>query len=326
MKPSKTHYVAILVVCALLLCTPLSAQPAANVLNDLPTAIDRMVENHHLPSVVVGMGSFTYGDTQLPTPFSRWLEDELRMALTKTSHMKLFDKQVAAAMDPSILQLYKEFFGVERADAIMYGKYSIEGTSIRIRISLTDLATGGLISETHYAIPEEALPKKISVVPSTAAVQTASSLNSLISEQAKDFVLSLSTDRGKGAAYKDGEKLVLLVSSSRDAYLKIYHVDANGVAQRIWPNRFGGSGRIRAGQAMTFPGPSDGFEYILGRPYGTEYIKAIASILPFSTMEADFTDLAGEAHNAILKGFSVVSDSGSDPTRAEALVVYEILP
>jgi len=54
---------------------------------------------------------------------------------------------------------------------------------------------------------------------------------------------------------------------------KIYHVDVNGVAQLIWPNRFGGSGKIKAGEALKFPGPNDKFQYVLGRPYGTEYIK-----------------------------------------------------
>ena len=115
----------------------------------------------------------------------------------------------------------------------------------------------------------------------------------------------------------------MLVTSSKDAYLKIYHVDVNGVAQLIWPNRFGGSGKIKAGEALKFPGPNDKFQYVLGRPYGTEYIKAVASTKPFATMEADFSDLQGSAVAAISRGLTVVS---SDTTRAEALVVYEILP
>lgn len=295
---------------------------------DLPSMLDHMLDNHYLPSAQVGMGSFTFEDSQLPTPFARWFEDELRLALARTTKMKLFDKQVAAAMEPAIRAQYAAFFGQDRADSILYGKYQQESQCVVVTLALTDLATGGLISEIRYTVPQQAIPSDIAVRPSLKTVQTAVSLSQLASavpgrNSDADFMLSLSTDRGVGAVYRDGENLVLYLTSNKDAYLKIYHVDVNGVAQLIWPNRFGGSGEIKAGQAMTFPDSNDKFRYALGRPYGTEYIKAIASTKPFATREADFSDLQGGAAEAITRGLSVVSN---DATRAEALVVYEISP
>ena len=60
--------------------------PASNDTDDisLPALLDHMLDNHYLPSVQVALGSFTYADTQLPTPFARWFEDELRLALGRT--------------------------------------------------------------------------------------------------------------------------------------------------------------------------------------------------------------------------------------------------
>jgi hypothetical protein len=87
--------------------------------------------------------------------------------------------------------------------------------------------------------------------------------------------------------------------------------------------RFKGGDQIKAGQAMRFPGSEDKFSYVLGMPFGTEYIKAITSTKPFATMEADFSDLQGPAAAAITRGLSVVA---SDSTRAEALAVYAIMP
>jgi hypothetical protein len=295
---------------------------------DLPALLDHMLDNHYMPSVQVGMGSFTYGDTQLPTPFARWFEDELRLALAQTARMKLFDRQVAAAMDPAIRAQYAEFFGQDRADSILYGKYAEDAGGVAVTLSLTDLATGALIAEKRYEVPRSAVPPDVAVRPSLKTVQTAAGLSQLVPGAAgqtavSDFVLSLSADRGVGAVYRDGEKLTLYITSNKDAYLKIYHVDVNGIAQLIWPNRFGGSGRIKAGEALKFPGPVDKFQYVLGRPYGTEYIKAVASTRPFASMEADFSDLQGTAAAAITRGLSVVS---GDTTRAEALAVYEILP
>lgn len=322
---------AVLTLVALLLVFigSVAAQEASGVLRDLPPLLDHMLDNHYMPSVQVGMGSFTYGDTQLPTPFARWFEDELRLALAQTTKMKLFDKQVAAAMDPAIRAQYAEFFGKDRADSILYGKYSQSDGGVLVTMSLTDLATGGLIAETRYLVQRGAFSQDISVQPSVATVQTATALSQLASGAggqtvgADGLALSLSTNRGVGATYRDGEKLVLYITSNKDAYLKIYHIDVNGVAQLIWPNRFGGLGRIKAGEALTFPGRSDKFQYVLGRPFGTEYIKAVASTAPFATMEADFSDLQGSAAAAITRGLTVVS---SDASRAEALAVYEILP
>jgi hypothetical protein len=293
-----------------------------------------MLDNHYMPSAQVGMGSFTYADTQLPTPFSRWFEDELRIALGQTAKVKLFDKHVAAAMDPAIRAQYAQFFGTDRADSILYGKYVQAEGGVQVTLSLVDLATGALIAERRYLVPSGVVPTSASIQPNLATLQTAASLTNLAtaiegadsrdkSEKREDFAISLSTDRGIGAVYRDGEKLVLYVTSNKDAYLKIYHVDLNGSAQLIWPNRFGGAGKIKAGEALIFPKKGDPFQYVLGRPYGTEFIKAVASTKPFATMEADFSDLQGSAASAISRGLSVVS---TDASRAEALAVYEILP
>ena len=170
------------------------------------------------------------------------------------------------------------------------------------------------------------VPTQVGIKPTTQTILAASSLANLSGTQSGDptFTVSLSTDRGPGATYRNGEIMTLFFTSSKDAYLKLYHIDANGVAQLIWPNRFGGSGRVVAGEPLSFPGPGDSFRFIISPPYGTEYIKAIASTVPFATREADFTDLSGDARQAITRGISIVSTTAL--TRAEALVVYEILP
>ncbi len=294
---------------------------------ELSAFLDGMTADYYKPSMTAALGSFSYADTQLPTPFSRWLEDELRQALAKTARIKLFDKQVAAAMDPSIRAMYKDFFGAEKVDSLIYGKYKNDQGSAHVTISITDLSTGQLIAERPVVFASSRLPRDMRVEPTLQTIQAASSLASLAGGAASpnsDFTLSMVSDRGIGATYRDGESLSLLITCSKDAYLKIYHVDVNGVAQLIWPNRFGGSGRIAKGEAMRFPAETDRFTYKLGAPYGTEYVKAIASLAPFKTMEADFSDLEGQPELAITRGLSVESTNAAN--HAEAMVVYEILP
>lgn len=245
----------------LFLCLAAVAAQVPSEATDLAVFLDAMTADYYKPTITVGMGSFTYADTMLPTPFARWFEDELRLALTKTVNLKLFDKQVAAAMDPSIKAKYQDFFGSEVVDSLLYGKYIADGRSVLATISLTDLSTGQLIAEKNFLMPAAQLPPGARVEPTMQTLQTASSLKSLTAgTSASDpgFSLSMSSDRGTGATY------------------------------------------------------------------GTEYIKAIASTAPFATMEPDFADLAGSAPVAITRGLSVVSTSASN--RAEAMVVYEILP
>lgn len=328
LKMRSTGFLLILIV--------LASVASAQSIPELSPLLESMAAGHYKPSLTVGMGSFTYADTGMPTPFARWIEDELRAALTETPHLKLFDKQVAAAMDPSIRAHYEGFFGEGRVDCLLYGSYAARGSAVEVRMSLTDLGTGQLIAERRIDIDARRLPEGMGIEPTLQAIRTAEILAGIgqgaqagqgagASQGAdQELAISMSTDRGSGAVYRDGERLTLFITSNRDAWLKLYHVDARGVAQLIWPNRFGGSGRIAKGEAMRFPAVGDRFVYKLGAPYGTEYIKAIASISPFSTLEPDFSDLAGPATAAITRGLSVVSTAPAD--RAAALVVYEITP
>ena len=342
MPESRISMLLAAVVASAFFANPVYAQPAparpvpaptfasglTPALPDLHEKLDFLQDGIYLNPVVAGMGSFTYADTQLPSPFARWFEGELRLAFSRTDRISLFDRLLGAAMDPLLRELYKKFLESDHVNSILYGRYSLEGNSVRVTMSLTDLATGILLKETLYQVPLAAVPSDIGIRPSSETSQSATELTQLVPAGARQgipFALAIAADRGVGATYRDGEKLTLFVTSTEDAYLKLYHVDVNGIAQRIWPNRFGGSGRIAAGQMMKFPSSSDGFQYILGRPYGTEYIKAVACTQPFATMEAPDTDLSGPPATVITRGLPPVASTAS-ATWAEALVVYEILP
>ena len=201
-----------------------------NVMTELPTFLESMAAGHYKPSLTVGMGSFTYAETGMPTPFARWIEDELRAALTETPHLKLFDKQIAAAMDPSIRARYEGFFGEGRVDSLMYGSYAARGSAVEVRMSLTDLGTGQLIAERRIDIDARHLPAGIGIEPTLQAMRTAESLAGIGQGAEQGLAISMSADRGQGAVYRDGERLTLFITSNRDAWLKLYHVDARGVA------------------------------------------------------------------------------------------------
>ncbi len=105
--------------------------------------------------------------------------------------------------------------------------------------------------------------------------------------------------------YQNGEDLTVHVFVNRDAYVKVYHVDVNGKTQLIFPNQFYRKNRIQGGTIVTNPDESYPFKFRLGPPYGTEYIKVVASEHQFSDIEDPFTNLPGNARDVLSRGLVV---------------------
>ena len=98
-------------------------------------------------------------------------------------------------------------------------------------------------------------------------------------------------------------------------------------SQLIWPNRYGGGkGLMKAGSLVRIPSDGDPFAFKLQPPYGTEFLKAVASTVPFVDSQEDFSDLGGEARDVMTRGLSVVSTASTETFYAEALASYYIGP
>ncbi|HCM28187.1 MAG TPA: hypothetical protein DIC34_16905 [Treponema sp.] len=347
---------AIFLVLALQALPAFSQSPQTSRLAGI---LDALAASHYEDQLQAAFGTFTYEYSELATPFSRWLQDEVTFAVPVATRVRLFNRAAASAMDPAFRDLYADFFASNHVDALLSGRYFQEGEAVRVRMELTSLKNGNLIGTGEFFFDRSSIPRGVAVAPDPRAASTAKALSGLLGPGAgagggggdgatsaaarlDALVVSLSTDRGPGGAYRDGEKLTVMATVNKDAYLKLYHVDVDGNAKLIWPNRFGGgSGALRAGTAVTIPAPGDPFDFLLGPPYGTEFIKAVASTVPFADREADFQELGGDARGAITRGLSLgVRGSGAQavagqdeaqaggravPRQAEALASYVIL-
>lgn len=219
-------------------------------------------------------------------------------------------------------------------DALLSGHYFREIGVVRVRLDLTSLRNGNLIGSAEVLIEDALIPSSISIMPEANASEKARSLAGFFHDaqsfQNKDtdtLAVSLSTGRGNGAAYLDGEELTIFVMTNQDCYLKLYHIDVQGSTQLIWPNSFSGTdGRVAAHSPIVIPGPSDAFRFRLGAPYGTEFIKAVASTEPFDTLESDFQNLGTDSRAVISRGLEQKMEPDASATEtAEALASYVIL-
>jgi TolB-like protein len=325
MKRSITMVFALILAAALL---PAAESAPAS----LTEAMDAMLESYWQPTLQAAFGSFTYAETELPSSFSRWIQDEMAMAITKCKRLTLFNKGAAVAMDADFRKVYADFFEDNMVGGLIDGKYYEESDRIRVRIKLTDLSTGNLIGVTDYYQAKKGIPSGVSIQPDKSAQETKQALSAVIapapspaasSVKAEPLSVSVSTDRGKGAYYLDKERMVLFVTVNKDAYVKIYHVDVNGKVSLIYPNYLVKNViKLKAGEAISMGTLSDGFNFELGPPFGTEFIKVIASTTPFTFTEKEFQDL-GSAKNAVIAA-GIGAAAGGE--QAEALASYVIGP
>jgi hypothetical protein len=294
---------------------------------ELSATLDTMAEGYYLPTIRAAFGSFTFEQSGLPTPFARWIEDRILLATPKTKRLSIINRSAAAAMDPTFRKNYEEFFKETGTDALLHGRYFIEGALVRVRLELTDLKTATLISVADWLVKADTIPASASVRPMENALARAKELSQLGSATQGGLQISLSTERGSNAAYQEGEDLVILLGISSAAYVRLYHVDSAGHIQLIWPNRFGGgNGYLRPDTIIRLPGADDPFLFRLKPPYGTEFLKAIASSQPFSDSLEDFKDLGTNATRTMTRGLSVQSSSAPAMGYAEALASYYIGP
>lgn len=298
----------------------------------LTAALDGMAAKAWQPVLKTALGTFTYGYENLSTPFSRWLEDALGDAMARGQRIQLFNRAAAAAMDPAFKNLYGDFFEQNGVDALIAGTYFLEGGAVRVRLELTSLSDGLLLGSTELAIPVLAVPKGVAVEPTQMAADSKATLAKIIPARTGNpkldaLSVAVSTERGANAAYRDGEDLVIMVAASKEAWLKVYHVDVGGEVALIWPNRFTSGRKLAAGEVVLIPGPGDGFIFHLGPPFGTEFIKVVASTTPFLSTEGDFSSLGTDSRGAISRGLSVLSsDASAVPEMAEAISSYVIMP
>jgi hypothetical protein len=294
--------------------------------------LDSMSANAWQPTLLTAFGTFTYADTGLPSPFSRYLEDGLKSAIPKSARIRLFNRSVAAAMDPAFRQAYGDFFKSNAVDALLSGRYYLEGGNVRARLELTGLSDGVLMGTADLRIPRSSLPEDCAVDPSAVATTTASNLSGISADSGKgELRVAVATERGAGAVYREGEKMVVLVKVNKPAYLKVFHVDAGGTIRLILPNKFSpGLKLVQPGSVVRIPGDSDPFSFDMTPPFGTEFIKVVASTLPFADDETRlsggeaFADLGTDLRGALTRGIKVNVDQ-SKAERSEAAASYVIM-
>lgn len=88
-------------------------------------------------------------------------------------------------------------------------------------------------------------------------------------------------DKQCGAAYKQGEKIIINFRTSADSYLTVYDIDTRGQVSVLFPNRHQPDNFVRGGQTYSVPDRSYSYDLVIEGPEGIEYVDAVASTDPY---------------------------------------------
>lgn len=124
------------------------------------------------------------------------------------------------------------------------------------------------------------------------------------------------TTGSKTPVYVAGDRIVLNVKTTQDAYVYLFNVDQKGNTNLILPNKFAsGSNFVRANTTKSFPGTSDKFTFDIAGPAGLNKVLALAS-----TEELDLNDIA-QFKDDQQTGFATVTVTGGQTGLAQALSI-----
>jgi hypothetical protein len=141
-----------------------------------------------------------------------------------------------------------------------------------------------------------------------------------------DLTIEGSVDRAD-ASYDPGQPITLTVKTSKDAYVAILRVLANGDTAIVFPNRGQRDAAIKANTPLTIPNPHDAVKIIADKP-GVVLFEFITSTSGRSWLftrapddGSDFADLGITTRNIAKDLVSTLKVGGGAPTAATHLTV-----
>jgi len=283
--------------------------------------------------MVVSVGNFTYAHKEIGSSFSRYLEESLSAVLSRSPGFELFARdrleEILETLELSLSDLFEQSAGprvgkLKAIEGIFSGRFFEEGTEVRVFLELVDIESGTLVKKASFALPRSAIPASVSVLPDNYndALFVIEELAEVQNAANRDFVVKAWTPRGEGGVYRDRERLIIRFYANRDCFIKVYHIDVNKNMKLIFPNRFYPDNRIRGRKLYRIPDSSYPFTFDLTAPYGTEFIKVIASTVQFDDIDESFQQLGSASGKLVRRGLSVEARAEQV---TEALISYTII-
>ncbi len=128
---------------------------------------------------------------------------------------------------------------------------------------------------------------------------------------------------GANPFYRVGDPISMTVTTTRDAYVYLFSIEADGQIKLILPNRFDGQQNwLRAGEVLTLPPTNASYRFTVTDPVGQAQVVAVASQQPLSIDEIDYFTQGGALFDNRTR--LSASRSASTGSVSRAIVVEEV--
>ena len=317
-------------------CALLAVPPVAFAQQDIGTYLASCVQRLGAAvngRLVVSLGTFTYADKKVGSAFSRLLEEGLSTGLSRQGSFELFARDkldaILTAQELNLSDLVDQETVVplgrmKGVQALLSGTFFDTPAEVRVYLELVSLETGTVAARAETAIPRTAIPASVSILPDNYndAMYVLDQLGQVGAIGSGAFEVRAWSVRGNGGTYRDGEQLVVNFFANRDCFVKVYHVEVEGRTKLIFPNPYYRDNAVRGGRICRIPDASYSFTFDLGAPYGTEFIKVVASTVQFTDIEEAFQDMGRVSKAVVARGLNVTA---KDVQIAQATFSYTIL-
>ena len=272
--------------------------------------------------VNIAVGSFNYENTDLQSPFSSMLRDELEIALGETGKFKVITRKNLAD-----LQMEGKFQGkgilepgtgvekvtIEGVKGIVRGRFYSKGDELTIFAELAWLE-GGEIKKARITLPASQIRAKIWPDQADPADEAAPPIDGVIRPQnleqslanvqeiakdrlakvPKDFPIEIFTVDGR-RAYPEKETISFRVRSAEECHIAVLCHQSDGTSVVLFPNSFCSNTLIPANKAIDIPGTyKSEFVIEIEPPYGSDVVEVIACTKP-SELHKQFSQHAAKA-------------------------------
>ena len=254
----------------------------------------------------LGVGNFVYGDTQMMSPLSTTIREELEIALPKSHKVQIITRsgldeletegefQATDLVEPGTAVSKVAVQGVE---GIVRGRFTSDGSTVTLYTEIAWLESGRVTKDkVTWRINEVAAR----VWPSKSASEAAARVMPQNFEQSKQGIaeveagaeevtnnakllnvkqeipLQLRTVDGE-RVYQEGDTIAFRVKAAETCHIVVICHQSDGTSVVLFPNQFHKDTLIEGGKWVDIPGTlKSGFEIEIGEPFGSDVVQVIA--------------------------------------------------
>ncbi len=99
-----------------------------------------------------------------------------------------------------------------------------------------------------------------------------------------EFSVDVWLDKPEGSVYQVGEKIEIFVKTTRDAYILVYDINAEGKVRLLFPNKYDDNNFVKANEIKKIP-TKPTYSFRVTPPQGKEFIQVIACTTPIPIFE-----------------------------------------